>query len=145
MMISKGGKSKLIFDQIVRTTTGFVGGVKMEQTQNTVGEQAMAILNEGRRVPRMEFHGQLGHVGTQVQNYTAKMMGIKLVGKADTCEDCALAKARQKNLAKENPNKTNVPGLQIYMDQSKVKGTSIGGKSNWLLLVDEATGFGPSF
>ena len=46
------------------------------------------------------FHAKLGHPDMMVVKRTAIEMGLHLTGEVKPCEDCALAKARQKNVNK---------------------------------------------
>jgi hypothetical protein len=41
-----------------------------------------------------------GHCGQEVLNNTIKMYGFKSSGSFDTCEQCVITKARQKNVNK---------------------------------------------
>jgi hypothetical protein len=52
------------------------------------------------------------------------------------CTDCALAKARQKNVSKESAVVSSRPGESFYLDVSSTKARSIGGPKFWLLIVD---------
>ena len=47
------------------------------------------------------FHKALGHESESITHATAKAEGIMLTGKVNTCEDCALGKARQTNVSKK--------------------------------------------
>jgi hypothetical protein len=38
----------------------------------------------------------LGHCGTEKLQKTANIHGFKIIGNAEICQDCAVAKARQK-------------------------------------------------
>jgi len=63
----------------------------------------------------------------------------------DSWEDCALAKARQKNVPKLNMNRSTIPGERLYLDISSIKANSLGGKKYWALAVDDATSMKWSF
>ena len=43
-----------------------------------------------------EYHRQLGYPNERTTRTTTKAFGIKLTGKFQKCEDCVIAKARQK-------------------------------------------------
>ena len=45
-----------------------------------------------------DFHPSLGHLSLEVMRATAGAMRLNLVSKLDSCELCALGKARQANL-----------------------------------------------
>ena len=57
-------------------------------------EKAFVVAKVTRDIN--EYHRQLGHPNEQITRTTAKAFGIKLTGKLRKCEDCAIAKARQK-------------------------------------------------
>jgi hypothetical protein len=48
-----------------------------------------------------KFHKLLGHCGSDKLKNTANIHGFKLIGEFKTCEECAISKARKKNVAKE--------------------------------------------
>jgi hypothetical protein len=85
------------------------------------------------------FHEILGHCGADRLQKTAHIHGIKLKGNVEVCEDCAIAKARQKNVNKEWKGGSQVPGERLYMDISSVRDVSLGGSKFWVLVVDECT------
>jgi hypothetical protein len=69
----------------------------------------------------------LGHFNLDRLEKTAKIHDLKLNGEFKTCEDFAIAKARQKNINKEWKGGSQVPGEQLYLDFSSIKDTSYGG------------------
>ena len=109
----------------------------MEPVTNS--DTALVTLNEGAKINRVEFHKRLRHCGNDLKLSTTKM--LKLTGPPEKCESCATAKARQKNLKKVTENICETPGERLHIDQSTVKHNSLGGRKNWLLVVDEATNF----
>ena len=52
---------------------------------------------------------------------------LKLSGDFETCEECAIAKARQKNVNKEWKGGSQIPGERVYLDISSNKDVSYGG------------------
>ena len=48
-----------------------------------------------------KFHEMIGHCGVDRLKKTAQVHGLKLKGDFKVCEDCAVTKARQKNLNKD--------------------------------------------
>jgi transposase InsO family protein len=68
-----------------------------------------------------------------------------LTGKFNACADCAIGKARQKNLNKLWTNGSKVPGERLYVDISSIRGESYGGAKYWALVVDDCTDFCWSF
>eukprot|EP00957_Ditylum_brightwellii_P063853 4845283-Ditylum_brightwellii.AAC.1 len=60
----------------------------------------------------------------------------------NTCESCALDKARQKNVSKDSDyEKAKKPGERIFLDIVTIKGEKDGPKMNvrkhWRIMVDE--------
>ena len=87
------------------------------------------------------FHEIMGHCGMDKLQKTANIHGFKLTGKSAICEDCALAKARQKNVNKEWKGSSKLPGERIYLDISSVRDVSFGGAKFWVLIVDDYTDY----
>ena len=68
---------------------------------------------------------------------TAKANGWDLTGKFNTCVECAIGKAKQKNINKNWTSGSKVPGERLYVDISSIKGESYGGAKFWALVVDD--------
>ena len=83
----------------------------------------------------------LGHCGSDRLEKTAKIHGFNLIGDFKTCEECAIAKARQKNVKKEWKGGSQVPGERLYIDISSIKSPSYGGSKFWVLIVDDYTDY----
>jgi transposase InsO family protein len=94
---------------------------------------------EGAKISYQILHDQLGHVGEDRLQTTAKSMGWIVTGKVNKCEDCAKSKARQANLPQSDGPESKIPGERLCLDISSVKTKSKGGKKFWLLVMDEAT------
>jgi hypothetical protein len=62
---------------------------------------------------------------------------VKSIGKG--CDNCATAKARQKNLRKSTDKKSEIAGKRLFIDISFVKGKSYSGSKYWLLVLDDFT------
>jgi hypothetical protein len=126
------------FDRTIKAGTGFLLAVKI--VPNAMDEVASVTLNEGKAIKYEELHAMLGHPGEKTVRETAKRLSIEVSGKSkNPCEHCAKAKMRQKNIPKENENKTDVVGERLYVDISSIKSRSYGGNKFWCLAVDEAT------
>jgi hypothetical protein len=48
-----------------------------------------------------KVYEMIGHCGVDRLKKTANIHGLKLKGEFKVCEDCALAKARQRNIYKD--------------------------------------------
>jgi len=57
----------------------------------------------------------------------------------ENCENCAIEKMRQKNVAKGSKEKLTKPGYRMYIDLTSSKYISAGGSKYWFLAADEAT------
>ena len=86
---------------------------------------------------KKSFHQKTGHVMNAYLEDTAKYYGIELTGTIPTCVSCSIKKIRQKNIPKENSNKSNIPSDQMYLDISSMAQASSGGNKLWALMVDE--------
>jgi hypothetical protein len=74
-----------------------------------------------------KFHEMIGHCGVDRLKKTANIHRLKLKGQFKVCEDCALAKARHRNVNKDWKGGSQVPGESVYLDISSIKGESYGG------------------
>jgi len=141
LKIKKAGTT-LTFDRKISTLNGFILGVELKRKSETA---LVGVTTRGGTVKMTELHNKLGHPGVDKLRATAAQMNLKLIGTMDSCEDCALAKARQKNIPKLNPNRSSIPGERLYLDISGIKAKSMGGNKYWVLIVDDATGMKWSF
>jgi hypothetical protein len=91
----------------------------------------------GKKVDISEFHNMLGHCGSNRLENNAKIHEFKLNGEFKTCEQCDIAKCRQKNINKDWKGGIQVPGERLYLDNSSVKDLSYGASSFWVLIVDD--------
>jgi hypothetical protein len=62
-------------------------------------------------------------------------------GDFEVCSDCAIAKARQKNVSKDWKGGSQVPEERVYLDISSIKDESYGGSRFWTMLVDDYTDY----
>jgi len=145
--------SKITFDRRIKTRDGWVGGVdvvpiiddvaklsrdetKAKPVKSSVKEKAININ---------EYHCALGHPCEATTRATAKAFGVRLVGQFKPCEDCALGKAKAKKISKVQVKRASKPGSRLCIDISSPSTKSIGGKSHWLLVVDDCTDYAWSF
>jgi transposase InsO family protein len=136
------GDFKIIFDKVFATKAGYILGIEMIQKSN---EMAQANLTAGREINVNELHEMLGHPYEAAVRKTAETLGLKTTGTFVKCENCALSKARRKNLNKEKVERAGKMGERLFMDISSIKTESFGSKKFWLLLVDDATDCSFSF
>jgi len=147
MMHITKGKTRIHFDQHMKTDKGLVVGVEIvARFGATKGELAAnATLKAGREMDINEFHALIGHPSFDTTEITAEYYGITLTGQGKPCEDCALAKSRQTNVPKSTETRSEVPGERFFIDGTHIKKKSIGGAKFWHLVVDDCTDFCWSF
>jgi hypothetical protein len=87
------------------------------------------------------FHEMIGHCGVDRLKKTANIHGLKLKGEFKVCEDCEVAKLRQRNVSEDWKSGIQVSGEIVYLDISSIKGESYGGSCFWALVVDDHTDY----
>jgi hypothetical protein len=92
-----------------------------------------------------QAHGKLGHFNEDATCKAAKQMGWKLKpGALKSCEACAAAKAKQKNVPQISEGTPPENGKnRIYLDIATVKqhkGMPRATKPNWRIVVNQQTG-----
>ena len=142
--LSKGPVS-VSFDRIFPTTNGFVSGIKMSVIHPAIISNAIESFKLKKSVDINQFHKVIGHCGADRLKNTANIYGLKLSGQFQVCEDCAIAKARQKNINKVWTGSSNKPGERVYIDLSSIKEKSFGGAKFWALVVDDCSDYCWSF
>ena len=125
------------FDRRIKTKDGWVSGVDIKPIIDKPAKQEQALVASQVTRDINEYHRQLGHPNERITRTTAKAFGIKLTGKFQKCEDCAIAKARQKNVKKIPSKKAKHPGGRISLDISSPNYKGVAGKRHWLLFLDE--------
>jgi hypothetical protein len=94
------GLTKVTFDRVFKAKDGAVSGVKMIAYNDHVAYSVVNMdLKKGVEINK--FYKILGHCGADKLKKTANIHGFKLIGEFKTCEESAISKARQKNVAKE--------------------------------------------
>jgi hypothetical protein len=137
---------KLTFDRVIHATDGCVTGVSMKPILiNNINGFANASIRNERIYDINHLHKLFGHCGQEILNKTIKMYGFKSSGSFDTYEQCAIAKARQKNVNKQWLGSSDSPGERLYIDISSIKERSFGGAKFWALIVDDYSDYCWSF
>jgi Reverse transcriptase (RNA-dependent DNA polymerase) len=134
----------LTFDHVIKTLDdGCVTGVMMRPivTEKPHDGCAHTSIGKERSFDINHLHRVFGHCGLETLKNTVKMHGLKYSGEFKTCEECAVAKARQKNVNKSWSGSSNVPGERLYIDISSIKERSFGGAKFWALIVDDCTDY----
>jgi hypothetical protein len=127
MISSKKGSVSVTFDRVIKTVNGSISGIKMTTYDPSVAYLAKGSLTAIKEIDVNKFHEMIGHCGVDRLKKTANIHGLKLKGEFKVCEDCALAKARQRNVNKDWKGGSQVPGERVYLDISSIKDESYGG------------------
>ena len=140
----------LIFDIIINTHRGALYCLRLQRPHVDVASPTVhGVRRAGLRKPISadEAHRLLGHMGPDATRAVAAHLGWKIKpGKQTTCEACALAKAKQKNINKEvdAAKKASAPNGRWYSDLSLIKAPAGSGivvpRPNWHLITDEYSG-----
>jgi hypothetical protein len=114
------GLNKITFDRFFKAKDGTVSGILMRPCDNPV---AYTILNgvTKKGIEINDFHTMLGHCGSDMLERTARIHCFKLFGELKTCKQCAISKARQKNIKKEWKGSSQIPGERLYIDINSIK------------------------
>jgi len=119
---------------------GYVAGIQMETRNGESVSLAAIDLND--------FHNRLGHCCKQHTLLTAQ----KIYGegkfndeKFAACDACNIGKSMKKKVNKVSEGKEKLKGGRLYIDISYVNQNSFGGRSYWIMAVDEATSYKWSF
>jgi hypothetical protein len=134
------GSNTITFDRFFKAKDGTVSGILMKPCDNPV---VYTVLNGATRkgIEINDFHTMLGHCGSDRLERTARIHGFKLFGELETCEQCTISKARQKNINKEWKGSSQIPGKRLYIDINLIKNASYGGSKFWVLVVDDYTDY----
>jgi hypothetical protein len=126
-IIVYNGTSKIVFDVVVETGNGGMllcavikPGLRFNQTEIA----AIASSQPGTPMLLMKAYQLFGHPNKDLTREMAKTLGIEITrGKFLTCEDCSIAKAKQRNLPSVDDDKT-VPtekGQLLHLNMMSVK------------------------
>ncbi len=84
-----------------------------------------------------DAHDKMGHANESTLAQTIKSIGQSPTGTLQTCDGCARAKARQKNVSKHGKEHATKPGERIMFDTSGPYPESLGGNRYHLCIKDE--------
>jgi D-alanine-D-alanine ligase-like ATP-grasp enzyme len=120
---------KILFDKIVPVDKEMLIGVDIPPLIENLHTAV---------VDYQALHERLGHANDKKVAATAKQSGIKYTGQPRSCEHCAQAKMRIKNIPKVSTHIAAADiGERIMFDISSVKVPSTGGNKYWLLVMDK--------
>jgi hypothetical protein len=132
----KKGNIHLSFDKVMQAKKGYVLGVDMIPIHS---EMAAGAQDSRKKFDINKMHQVLGHCGEDCLRLTAKANNWELTGKYNACVDCALGKAKQKNINKNWTGGSKVPGERLFIDISSIQGESYGGAKYWAFLLEFLT------
>jgi hypothetical protein len=116
LMISLKKQSvSVTFDRVIKIVNGSISGIKMTTHAPSVPYLSKGSLTTIKEIDVNKFHEMIGHCGVDRLKKTANIHGLKLKGEFKVCEDCALAKARQRNVNKDWKSGSQVPGERVYL------------------------------
>jgi hypothetical protein len=96
----KKGYFSVTFDRVIKTVNGYISGIKMTTYDLSVDYLAIGSLTAIKEIDVNKFHEMTRHCGVDRLKKTANILGLKLKGEFKVCKDCAVAKARQRNVKK---------------------------------------------
>jgi hypothetical protein len=136
MISLKKGSVSATFDRVIKTVNLSISGIKMTTHAPSVAYISKGSLTAIKEIDVNKFHEMIGHCGVDSLKKTANIHGLKLKGEFKVCEDCALAKARQRNVNQDWKGGSKVPGERVYLYISSTKGESYGTSCFWALVID---------
>jgi hypothetical protein len=144
MVLTKGNE-QVTFDIIIPTHDGVIFAMYIERERNQQHEIAGIVTTRIMKLNIGRAHELLGHMGEDMTRKTAKHLGWQITrGTLQTCESCAIGKAKQRNVPKISDHVTSkVNGERVFLDIATIKGEKDGvtpnAKKNWRIMVDERT------
>jgi hypothetical protein len=115
------GSASIIFDRVINTMSGSISGIIMIGNEFSVAYLAQSNLSLFNAIDINKFHEMIGHCGTDRLKKTATIHSLKLKGELKVCEDCAVAKARQKHVNHNWKERRQAPGERVYLDTSSIR------------------------
>ena len=103
IMLTHDWYPTILFDQMIKCGSSVLMGAKMKIVNIPQG----IYLAQEKKMSKISFHPKTGHAMNAYLQDTAKYYGIELSGTIATCVSCSIEKIRQKNIPKENANKSN--------------------------------------
>jgi hypothetical protein len=131
----------LLFDQVLKTTNGYVNGVYM--CHQAESANIMVTKNNDKQpvVDINDVHVTLGHINKDIIYKTAQNYNFRVKGNLKPCLACSLSKIKQRNIPKTTESKSTIPGERIFLDIASSRSPSFGGSNFWVLLVDDCADF----
>jgi hypothetical protein len=136
LIVLKVNGNEIIFDKTLQNGSGRILAIDIIPTNTEYANVTKTENNYDF------YHKALGHPNSQTVIQTANYYGITLNGDTkEPCLECALSKAKIKNIPKTADNKAKAKGERIFIDIASVQSVSMGGAKFWLLIQDEYTDY----
>ena len=129
------GSQEITFTQVLKSQNGYLLGIK---TIPSVKEVMMPTFTK-KKFEINVLHSTLAHANESYVKSTAKHYGWEVTGNLSVCENCAMAKSKQKNTSKVTTTPAEEPGDRLFVDISSIQHAGLGGSKYWCLLIDEAS------
>ena len=131
----KTTRARMKFDRMITSGSSWLMGIRVQR----VFDQAHTAMEPGKTIFISKFKKEMtGHTGEHLLKPTANYMKLKLIGRLPSCEVCAKAKIRQRNIPKKKMKKLPTrPGYRVFMDICAFKQVSRRGNRHWLIVFDE--------
>jgi hypothetical protein len=84
-------------------------------------DKLLAMIGDKTKIELNQLHKQLGHPNQIYTLAMAKIYDWETHGDWKICEDCALCKIQQKNVAKITKSRSQVPSENLLLDISSVQ------------------------
>jgi hypothetical protein len=141
MISSKKESISVTFDRVIKTVNGSISSIKMTTYDPYAAYITKGSLTSIKELDVNKFHEMVGHCGVDRLKKTTNIHGLKLKREFKVCEDCAVAKARKRNVNKEWKGGSQVLGERVYLDVSSIKSESYGCSHFWAIVVDDHTDY----
>jgi hypothetical protein len=127
MISLKKGSVSVKFDTVIKTVNESISVIKMTKYDSSVAYITKISLTAIKEIDVNKFHKMIGRCSVDRLKKIANIQGLKLKGEFKVCEDCSLAKLRQRKGSKDWKGGSQVPGERVYLDINSIKGESYGG------------------
>lgn len=152
MWLERNG-AKIVFDIAIPTKKGMIFAMYFRRGEESLAEIGAVEVDEDSSSkassPSMsikEMHAKCAHINEDATRQVAKALGVTLKrGTLGICADCSRAKAKQKNVSKNNTTHVAAtkPGERVFLDITSVKppdNKTHLGKRHMRMMVDEYSG-----
>jgi hypothetical protein len=131
--------TKITFDRVFKAKDRAVSGLKIIAYNNPAAFSVVNTdLKNGDKIN--EFHKMWGRCGSErLENST--IHDFRLIEECKTCEECAISKARLKNVEKEWKGASQIPREIHYIDISSVKNEIHCGSKIWVFIIENHTDY----